>query len=139
MANSNESGLGPREFARGADRDARDATAGARAGASTDRDRQARQPDGSDSTGDDAPRGDPRDRETPAAREAREKREEAERVEAEFKRVSETPLDFEELAGIDASPLARHAIARFDPRDRRPQLAEHWQYNDAEIHEHGYF
>jgi len=139
MENSNESRPGPRESARGAVRTFGDAFAGARVGLATDRDGQARESDGSDSTGDDAPRGDPRDRETLAEREAREKREEAERVEAEFKRVSETPLDFEEPAGINASPLARHAIARFDPRDRRPQLAEHWQYNDAEIHEHGYF
>lgn len=86
--------------------------------------------------------GDPSPSETDAERRLREieeKRAAAELAELEFKTISESPLNFEKDSGIEMSPLSRHAVARFKSSERRVQLAEHWQYNDAEIHEYGYF
>ena len=47
--------------------------------------------------------------------------------------------DVEVLDFAISSPLARHAISRFDSKETNPQLAEHWNYADNEIDEYGYF
>ena len=47
--------------------------------------------------------------------------------------------DVEVLDFATSSPLARHAISRFDSKETNPQLAEHWNFADNEIDEYGYF
>lgn len=74
-----------------------------------------------------------------AAAKLAEEKAAAEAAEAEFKAISETPTDFERHTGVEMSPLARHAVARFDPAETIQQPAEFWVFRDREIAEYGYF
>lgn len=40
--------------------------------------------------------------------------------------------------GEQFTPLAATAFARFNPREKRPQLAEHWVYSDPVFNKRGY-
>ena len=60
---------------------------------------------------------------------------EAEKRELELKKIDETEIsDFAET-----TPLYRRAVSDFDPKETRPQLAEHWEYRDEEYERDGYF
>lgn len=139
MENSNQSRPGPREVTLKFGDDAGDPAARPRPRASADPRPDARGAGDGGSAVDSSPAGDEGNRETAAEREAREAAEAAAAAEAQLTHDAETPLDFESDGRIECSPLARAAVARFKPSERRPQLAEHWQFADREIHEYGYF